>query len=201
MLILYTDKELSELKGKDPVLSEFIDRIGRIEREAKSDIFEALSESIVSQQVSNKAYATVTKRLHDLCGNPLTPDGILKADREDIKSCGMSYKKTDWIINIAQSVKDGTFDIESLKSLSDDEVIKKLSSLPGIGKWTAEMLLIFALGRKDVLSFGDFGIRSGIMKTYKLQSLSKEEFNEIKSRLSPHNTLASLYFWEIASKY
>lgn len=193
----YGEKEVEALTQRDPLLGEAIRNIGMIQRAVKPNLFEALISSIVSQQISNKAYTTVWSRILEKTG-PLTPKAILSLDREELKTCGLSYKKTDWIQSIAQNVHNGSFDLEGLIHLSNEDVIQELTRLPGIGKWTAQMLLIFSLQRPDILSFGDLAIRRGIQKLYGLDNLTKEEFDKIRQRLSPYNTVASLYFWELS---
>jgi len=193
----YGETEIKALSKKDPKLGQAIKDIGMIRREVKTDLFSSLISSVVSQQISNKAYATVWSRVLTAVGD-LTPKNILSIPREDLKACGLSYKKTDWIQSIAQAVDDGSFDLESLTTLSDEDVIRELIRLPGIGKWTAEMLLIFSLQRPDILSYGDLAIRRGIQKLYGLDQLSKNDFERIRQRLSPYNTVASLYFWELS---
>ncbi len=196
----YTKKQLNDLCKKDPVLGARIKKIGPIERETTPDLFEALMSSIVSQQIAKKAYFTVWGRLKELLDFDITPAKILKTDRQSIKDCGLSYKKTDWIIEISRRIFEGETKLDHINELSDEELTKELVKLPGIGLWTSEMLMIFALNRMDILSYGDFAIRKGIMRVYGLESLDKKTFNEIKERLSPLNSLASLYFWEISAE-
>lgn len=193
----YGEIEITALSKKDPKLGQAIKDIGMIRREIKTDLFSSLISSIVSQQISNKAYTTVWSRVVTAVGD-LTPKNILSISRDDLKACGLSYKKTDWIQSIAQAVDDGSFDLEGLTALSDKDVIQELVRLPGIGKWTAEMLLIFSLQRPDVLSYGDLAIRRGIQKLYGMDQLSKNDFESIRQRLSPYNTVASFYFWELS---
>ncbi|MFB0919108.1 MAG: DNA-3-methyladenine glycosylase 2 family protein [Clostridiaceae bacterium] len=196
----YTKKELKELIKKDPVLGERIKKMGPIERETTPDLFEALMSSIVSQQIAKKAYFTVWGRLKELLDYEITPDKILQTDRQSIKDCGLSYKKTDWIIEISRRIFEGETKLDHINELTDEELTKELVKLPGIGLWTSEMLMIFALNRMDILSYGDFAIRKGMMRVYGLEALDKKTFNEIKERLSPLNSLASLYFWEISAE-
>ncbi len=185
------------LTQKDPVLGKAIQTIGMIRRPMTPDLFEALVSSIVSQQIAKKAYFTVWSRINELTGT-ITPEIIAGLDREVLKGCGLSYKKTDWIQTAAQMVKSGEISLEALPAMTDEEVTKTLVKLPGIGVWTAEMLMIFALGRPDILSYGDLAIRRGIMSLYGLTELPKSEFEVIRKRLSPYNSIASLYFWELS---
>lgn len=193
----YGETEMQALALRDPILGEAIRRIGFIHREVIPDLFEALVSSIVSQQISKKAYVTVWSRVREKAG-PIRPENLLIMDREELKACGLSYKKTDWIRSIARAVTDGTLDLDSLPDLPDEDVIRELTRLPGIGQWTAQMLMIFSLQRPDILSFGDLAIRRGMMRLYGLTDLSAAQFQGIRQRLSPYNSVASLYFWELS---
>ena len=195
----YTQAELESLKKKDKKLAAAIEKIGIIERPVNTDVFAALIDSIISQQISTKAAHTVRGRLEDLCGT-LTPENIYAADIADIQKCGMSMRKAGYIKAAADAVYSGALAPESLRDMPDDEVIKHLSDLPGIGVWTAEMLLIFSLGRKDVLSFGDLAIRRGICNLYGHKALTREQFLRYKKRYSPYGSIASLYLWACSNQ-
>ncbi len=195
----YTNKEIEYLKKKDKKLGKEIDRIGMVKREVEPDIFSALISSIISQQISTKAAITVKNRFIELIGE-IIPKNINKVELESIQKCGMSLRKASYIRGIAEVAINKTVDFENLHSMTDDEVIKELTSLKGVGEWTAEMLLIHSLQRPNILSYKDLGIRKGIMKLYKLTELSKKEFQIYRSRYSPYCSVASLYLWEISSE-
>ena len=193
----YGQKEIEYLKRKDKKLAVAIDRIGIIEREITPDPFEALVSSIVSQQVSKKAAETVLNRFHELVGE-ITPENILKANEEFIQKCGMTMRKAGYIKGIADAAISGEIDFNNLDSLSDEEIIKKLSALHGVGVWTVEMLLIFSLNRTNVVSYKDLAICRGMMNLYRLKTLSKEQFEKYKKRYSPYGSVASLYLWQLS---
>lgn len=193
----YGPAEMDQLAQQDPVLGSAIKTIGFIQRPMTPDLFEALVSSIVSQQIAKKAYFTVWARINELAGE-ITAQRICALDREALKACGLSYKKTDWIKTAAAMVLSGEIRLDELSAMTNEEIIKTLTRLPGIGIWTAEMLMIFALGRPDVLSFGDLAIRRGMMNVYGLNELPKAQFETIRQRLSPYNSIASLYFWELS---
>lgn len=195
----YGQTELDHLTGRDPVLGRAIASIGHIARPVMPDLFEALISSIVSQQIAKKAYLTVWSRIRALAGE-IRPEILAGLDRDALKNCGLSYKKTDWIQSAARSVASGEICLEDVSALSDEDLIRTLTRLPGIGVWTAEMLMIFALERPDILSYGDLAIRRGIMNLYGLTELSRSEFEAIRRRLSPFNSVASLYFWELSQE-
>lgn len=190
----YGDKEIEYLKKKDKRLGAAIDKIGRIEREIIPDPFTALVSSIVAQQISGKAAKTVWDRLSLLLG-AITPGSIAQTEISAIKSCGMSEKKAGYIKGIADAAISGEVDFHKIHTLPDEEIIKKLSALHGVGAWTAEMLLIFSLCRPDVVSYKDLAICRGMMNLYGLKELSRETFEKYRKRYSPYGSVASLYLW------
>lgn len=195
----YGKAEVDHLKSRDKKLGRAIDRIGMIERQVMPDLFKALVHSIVAQQISSKAAATVWGRL---CGNflDITPDKVASADVADIQQCGLSMRKAIYIKGISEAVISGDLDLLELREMPDKGVIEKLSSLPGIGVWTAEMLLIFSLVRPDVVSWGDLAIRRGMMNLYGLKEISKNQFDRFRKRYSPCGSVASLYLWALSVK-
>ena len=195
----YGEKEINYLKKKDKKLAAAIERIGPIQREVIPDLFTALINSIVGQQISAKAADTVWNRIL-LCLGEITPETIATASAEEIQKCGLSMRKANYIKNIGDAVKSGSLDISKFQLLSDEEIIKALSALNGIGVWTAEMLMIFSMERQNVLSFGDLAIRRGIMKLYGLKELDKVKFEKYKKRYSPYGSVASLYLWRISAE-
>ena len=195
----YGKIETEYLTKRDPVLGAAIARIGHIDREVIPNLFTALVNSIAGQQISGKALATVWARLCDRLGE-ITPETILAAGEDGLRACGMSGRKAGYMLAAAHAVQDGTINIHSLVDKSDDEIIKTLTALPGVGRWTAEMLLIFSLERPDVLAFDDFGIRKGLCRLYGLEELTRVQFEEYRARYAPYATVAGLYLWEIAAQ-
>jgi len=193
----YGQKELDYLKKKDKKLGEAIERIGFIEREVIPDLFTALVNSIVAQQISLKAVDTIWRRMQERFGK-ITAENMAEQAVEAVQQCGMTMKKAVWIKNIAEAVSQGELDLNELSQLSDEEVCRRLCSLNGIGLWTAEMLMTFSLQRKDVVSWGDLAIRRGMMRLYHHKKLDKAKFERYKKRYSPYGTIASLYLWRIS---
>lgn len=196
----YGKTEIDYLKMKDSILGIAIERIGMVEREVNPELFPALINSIVSQQISTKAATTVWNRMLNYFGD-ITPGTIASATIEEIQKCGLSMRKAVYIKSIAEAEVNGELELSEFPKLSDEEIIGRLTALNGIGTWTAEMLLIHSMERPDVISWGDLAIRRGIMKLYGLQSLTKKEFEEYRERYSPHGTVASIYLWKIAHEY
>ncbi|HQD91304.1 MAG TPA: DNA-3-methyladenine glycosylase [Syntrophomonadaceae bacterium] len=194
----YDQSALDYLEKKDKKLGAAMQRIGMIERQVIPDLFAALVHSIASQQISSTAAATVWSRIQEYFGD-ITPARIAAASCEEIQKLGMSMRKATYIKSAAQIVLEGGLDLTELQTLPDKEVVKRLSSLHGVGVWTAEMLLIFSLQRPDVVSWGDYAIRKGMMKLYGLEQLTREQFEKYRQRYSPYGSVASLYLWEVAA--
>jgi DNA-3-methyladenine glycosylase II len=193
----YGDKEINYLKSVDQLLGEAIDRIGKIDRVIIPDLFPALIYAVIGQQISLKAAKTVWARMQERFIE-ITPEHMVRQPVEEIQQCGMQSTKARYIKGIAETVAKGEFNLGDLYVLSDKEVIKRLSSLNGIGVWTAEMLLLNSMERPDIISYGDIAIRRGIMKLYGLSELSKEQFVNYKNRYSPYGSVASIYLWRIS---
>ena len=192
----YGQHETDYLRKRDKKLGSAIDHIGIIKREVQPDVFTALIDSVIGQQISSKAADTVCARLRERCN--ITPKELCALTREDIQSCGMSMRKAEYIKNISEAAEYKTVDFDALAQMSDAEVIGALTAIKGIGVWTAEMMLIFSLQRPNVISYGDLAIRRGMMMLYGLNDLSKERFSRYAKRYSPYGSVASLYLWALS---
>ena len=195
---LYGEKEINYLKRRDKKLGMVIDNLGMIRRKVREDHFEALAMSIVSQQISRKAADSIWDRLVDKYSR-VSAAVFADADLDDLRKCGLSQRKSGYIKGVAEAVVNKVINFEEFTLMSNDEIISKLSSLPGIGVWTAEMLMIFSLQRPDVVSYGDLAIRRGMRMLYKHRSIDRNLFEKYARRYSPYGTVASLYLWEISS--
>ena len=188
---------LDALKCRDKRLGRVIERLGPIRRGVEPDLFTALVDSVIAQQISGRAAQTISDRLHGLVGN-FTPQGLVEAEPSQIQQCGLSQRKVGYIQGIAREVASGALDLEALRHAPDEELIRELSALNGIGVWTAEMLMIFSLCRPDVLSWGDLGIRRGMALLYGDRELTRERFEHRRKRYSPYGSVVSLYLWSLA---
>jgi DNA-3-methyladenine glycosylase II len=193
----YDEKQTDYLKAKDKKMAAAIDRIGHINREVDDDLFASVVHHILGQQISTAAQATVWKRLTDTLGT-VDAEEILSLGRENLKSIGTTYKKAEYILDFAAKVSDGSFDIDALQSMPDEQVIRELSSLKGIGVWTAEMIMIFCMQRPDVVSYGDLAILRGMRMLYRHRVIDRQKFDRLRRRYSPCGSVASLYLWAIA---
>jgi len=160
------------------------------------DLFSALVQSVVSQQLSVRAAETIHGRVEKLLVT-VNPANVMGADETDLRSCGLSARKVEYLRGIADAVLSGAVDFAEIAEMDDAGVTAELTKLKGVGVWTAEMLLIFALGRRDVLSFSDLGIRRGLMLLNNLETLTDDDQDFYRRRYSPYGTLASLYLWRI----
>ncbi len=196
----YGDTEMNYLKRRDRRLGQAIDDIGVIKRKMTPDPFTALVRTIIGQQISTKAAQTVCARVYELVGNPIDPLILADVGLGVIQGCGMSKRKAGYILGAAKAALRGEIDFDTLHTLTDAEVVRSLTALRGVGVWTAEMILIFSLGRPDVVSYGDLGIRRGMVALYGLDEVTREQFAKHAERYSPYGTVASLYLWRLAGQ-
>lgn len=197
MYFNYGEEEKEYLKGKDKKLCEVIEKIGHIKREIDPDLFSAITHQIVAQQISSKAQATIWQRLENALGE-INAKNILNTPDETLNSLGVSSRKVGYIKELAKKAESRELDINAIWQKSDEEVISDLTSIKGIGVWTAQMLLIFCMQRKNVFSFDDLAIQRGLRMVYHHRKITKELFEKYKKRFSPYCSVASLYLWAVS---
>ena len=197
MIVSCGEMELAYLKAKDKRLGAVIDSLGVLQRPVHDDIFSSVVHHILGQQISTKAQEAVWERLSSRV-DTVDAAHLLALGRTELQAVGTSFRKADYILDFAGKVASGDFNIASLETMPDAEVIAALSSLKGVGAWTAEMLLIFTLKRPDVLSFGDLGIQRGLRMLYRHREIDRKKFERYKKRYAPYASTASLYLWAIA---
>ena len=197
MYFQYGDTEINYLKRKDKRLASAIDAIGHIERKLDANLFAAVVRHIVGQQISSKAQATVWARLEAKL-TTVTPLAVHAASAQELQALGMSLRKAEYIKDFANKIVSGEFDLQAVENMSDAEAITALSSLKGIGKWTAEMILLFCLQRPDILSYDDLAIQRGLRMLYHHRKITRELFNKYQKRYSPYGSTAAIYLWAIA---
>jgi DNA-3-methyladenine glycosylase II len=190
------------LRRADPILCALIDAGGPLNPEERRrgrprEAYVALLRAIVGQQLSVKAAQTIYGRLLELFGGrEPTPAELLAADPEAMRAAGLSRPKVAYIRDLAQHVEDGSLHLDRFGELSDEEVIAELTAVKGLGRWTAEMFLMFHLGRPDVLPVADVGIQRAVRLAYGLDAHPKaEELERIAEPWRPQRTLACLYLW------
>jgi DNA-3-methyladenine glycosylase II len=202
--VIDEERAVEELRAVDPVLRAVIDEVGPSDglgewgSERPDDYYGALVRSIVGQQLSTKAARAIYGRLiARFGGRTPTPQEVLADDPDELRTAaGLSHAKVRYLHSLAEHVLDGSLQFEQLDALPDEEVIAKLTAVKGIGLWSAQMFLMFHLGRPDVLPVGDLGIRKAFMQHYGLAELPQAaEMETIAEPWRPHRTLASLFLW------
>jgi DNA-3-methyladenine glycosylase II len=189
------------LRRQDPVLRGLIDARGPIDPEtdrrgSRPDPYLALSRAIVGQQLSTKAAASIWAKFEALFRGSLEPRKVVAAKEDRLRSAGLSNSKVAYLKDLAGRVHRGELDLDRIGGLSDEDVIAELTAIKGIGRWTAEMFLIFHLGRPDVLSAGDLGIRRAVQIAYELEDLpGPTDLERLAEPWRPQRTLACLYLW------
>ena len=197
MYFAYGETELSYLRQKDKRLGEVIDRIGHIDRAVDPDLFSSVVHHIIGQQISTKAQETIWRRCRDALG-AVNAGTIRAAGVPGLQSLGMTFRKAEYITDFAEKVHTGAFDPDAVEHMSDEDAIRALSSLKGIGVWTAEMILLFCLQRPDIFSFDDLAIQRGLRMVYHHRKIDRKLFEKYRRRFSPYCSVASLYLWEVS---
>ena len=189
-------KAINHLKKADPVLRRIIEGIGPFRMEYGPPEFHSLAEAIVYQQLNGKAADTIFKRLAALAGEPLTPEGILKLSDAQLRSVGLSKQKSAYLKDLATKTAAGLLDFSRLLEMPDEEVIKHLTQVKGVGVWTAQMFLMFSLRRPNVLPTGDYGVQASIKKHYRKRQWPKPHVMEkIAQPWAPYRSVACWYLW------
>jgi DNA-3-methyladenine glycosylase II len=195
-------KGVRHLKKNDPVLARIIGRVGAVNFELDNDPYEAVVGSIIFQQLAGSAAQAILNRFKQLYGGRLpSPREYLSTDVEKLRASGLSPQKISYIKDLAERLENGTLDLKRLEKLPDEEALNELDNVRGIGRWTAEMFLIFKLGRTDVLPVDDLGLRKAAQKAYKLRKLPKRErFEQLAEKWHPYSSISTLYLWKSMEK-
>ena len=197
MYFSYGTLETDYLSRKDAKLAAVIAQVGHVEREVDANLFSAVVHHIIGQQISTKAQATIWQRMREALGT-VDAEHILAAGVPQLQGLGMTFRKAEYITDFAQKVQDGAFDLEGIWEKSDEEAIRELSALKGIGVWTAEMILLFCMQRPNVFSYDDLAIQRGLRMVYHHRKIDRRLFEKYRRRFSPYCSVASLYLWAVA---
>ncbi|MBQ3071586.1 MAG: methylated-DNA--[Tidjanibacter sp.] len=197
-LFPFIDK-VEHLRESDSRMAQLIERFGYIERNTHRPLFEALVESIVSQQVASASAERTMRKIAGAVGGSVVPATIASLGREGLRKCGVAARKAEWIVSAAERFETGGFGEEELRELSNEEVVDRLTSLGGVGRWTAEMLLMFSLGREDVLPTGDLGLRKALTVLYGERKLTTKRWAHYRRLFGPYCSIASFYLWAYAN--
>ncbi len=190
---------LNYLSQADPILAKVIALVAPIDYSSSfTEPFLSLAESIISQQLSVKVSDVIFSRLQDLFPDKvITAEGILELNEQQIRNIGVSWAKIKYLRDLATKKIAKEVQLEGLADLDDEKIIHELTKVKGIGRWTVEMFLIFNLGRLDIFSHGDLGLRRAIQRLYKLSELpTREEAEKISNVWKPYRSIASRYLWK-----
>jgi DNA-3-methyladenine glycosylase II len=195
-----TDRELQaarrHLRQVDRVLRGVIEQVGVYQIRYRDDRFLALVEAIIAQQVSVGAARAIFKRLLDQYTGGLTPKRLITTSSEGLRAVGLSRQKTEYLLGLARHVDDGTINLATIQALDDEQVLKILTQIKGIGRWTVEMFLIFSLRRADVLPVYDLGFRKAVQKAYRLRKLpDPQRLEGLAVPWRPYRSVATQYLW------
>jgi DNA-3-methyladenine glycosylase II len=185
-----------ETLRSDPVMARLLEEHGEVELAPASNPFRRLSVSIINQQLSSASAAAVRERVFDEFENGVTPEAMLSADEDALRAAGLSHSKISYLQNAAEAFLHRDLTPSGLEGHSDTEVIEELTTIKGVGEWTARMYLLFVLGREDVLPLGDLGIRQGLQDLYADgDDLTRAEMREIATPWRPYRSYGTLYVW------
>jgi DNA-3-methyladenine glycosylase II len=188
---------VKHLRRVDRVLRDVIDQVGPCTLRPQRDRFGMLVRSIISQQISTGAARSILAKLTTLAGPAgLTAENLARFTPTELRTAGVSPQKAGYVLDLAQRASEGSLRLARVGRFDDEAVIEHLVQVKGIGRWTAQMFLIFALGRPDVFPHDDLGVRAAIRNLYRLDELpTKEESHAIAEPWRPHSSLASWYCW------
>ncbi|CAN5366409.1 DNA-3-methyladenine glycosylase [soil metagenome] len=185
--------------SKDKLLKKAIQQSGRLELKKRKNIFIYLVKSITSQQLSTKVAEVIYNRFLNIFGEEPTPLQVLELKHEQLRAIGLSNSKVTYVQNVARFAIEQGLDIKKLNKMGDEEVIEYLTEIKGVGRWTAEMIMMFALGREDVFAVDDLGIQMAIKNLYQLKINEKKKLKTkmlaISESWSPYRTYACMYLW------
>lgn len=193
-MIRYDEKEMKYISNKHPIMKTLVEHYGKVEMGKVNDIYTSLTLHIIGQMLANSVSEVLIRRFIVLVGE-ITPENILCAGIEKIRECGISRKKAEYILELSNNVIEGIYDFARLSSMSDDEAVKYLMQIKGVGKWTAEMVVEFTMGRLNIFCYEDVALQNGIMKAHGFKTLSKVRFERLRKLYSPYCSVASLYYY------
>lgn len=197
-----TAKDPVGILRKDPLLTGIIDIVGDYTLKKRNHHFSVLVESIISQQLATGAAEAIFKRFKDLYPKFPTASEILSTRKSKLRLVGLSGMKIEYLKDLARHIEQGRLDMKSLGKMSDEDVIVSLTQVKGIGRWTAEMFLIFSLGRQDVFPADDLGLRKGVQRVFSLPDIPKpKEVEKIGQRWKPYRTIVTWYLWKSLQKF
>lgn len=187
---------VAHLRRVDPVLAKIIAQYGPCSLKLDRRYFRLLVEAILSQQLSTKAAATIRDRLYDLLQKQVVPAAIVKLRDAEFRRAGVSRQKMSYLRDLSSKWQNGVINARRFARMPDEEIIAMLTQVKGIGRWTAEMFLMFALGRPDVLPVGDLGFRNAVQRAYRLRKPpDARRMHALAEKWKPYRSIATWYLW------
>lgn len=182
---------------KDPVLKQVLKKDLKFEFKVSKDLYEAVCQAIIGQQLSGKAATAIENRFRKLFEgtNFPKPETVLKTSDQKLRNCGLSWQKVKYLKNLSEAVISKNIDFNKIKKMPDEKVIEMLIKVKGIGRWTAEMILIFDLAREDIFSVGDLGLRTAVAKLYNVDRNNLKDIEKISQNWKPYRSYASRFLW------
>ena len=192
------EKGMGHLSRSDKTLAKIIKKIGPINIDPPDDYFEHIVSSIIYQQISGAAGASITKRFRALYnGRMPSPKKFLSTPEKKVRGAGISPQKYSYLVDLCTRIRDGRLELSKFEKMEDEDIIEELDEVRGIGRWTAEMFLMFSLGRTDIVPRDDLGVKRAIKIAYRLRDYpSGSKFSELSEKWKPYGTIASLYLWK-----
>lgn len=188
--------DIDKLVQRDPAFASLVDLGWDVKITLQEDYFVSLASAIVGQQLSNRVAEVLWERLLTFSDGTVTPEGMICMEDEALRQIGISYAKIKYLKALAAAVLDGSLALDQMHTLSDEEILHRLTRVKGIGPWTAEMFLIFSMGRPDVFSLGDGGLQRAVKWLHQLDEVpGKDELLRISQCWKPYRTIAALYLW------
>lgn len=189
-----TKEALRHLSSADPILAGLISKYGVLDQDLDDDLFRSIVDCIVSQQLSNKAASSINGRIRALVGE-VTAENLCNVSQDALRACGISKNKASYIIELSRKICFGEIDLSCVYQLDDTETIRFLTSIKGVGEWTAEMIALFSLGKENIFSFKDVALLNSIKMLHGLDTLSRSTFEAFREKYSPYCSVASIYYY------
>ncbi len=190
-------KKAVKFLEKDHILRNIIQKVGPCKIRVIKNRYEALVDAIITQQISDAAGKTITKQFREIFSGFPKPWQVLNVTDSVLRSSGISKMKAEYIMDISKKIESRELNFKEISIKNNEEIISELTQIRGVGRWTAEMFLIFGLGRLDILPLGDLGLRKGIQLMYSMPKMPDEEkIIKIASKWRPYRTVATWYIWK-----
>lgn len=197
-----TVKDAIMFLQKDPDLATIMNNVGEYKLKRKNQHFSVLVESIISQQIATNAAEAIFNRFKKLYPKFPTASEILSTRKSKLRAVGLSGMKIEYLKDLARHIEEGKLNMKTFSKMKDEEVIAQLTQVKGIGRWTAEMFLIFSLGRQDVFPVDDLGLRKGVQMLFSLPEIPKpKEVEKLGEKWKPYRTIVTWYLWKSLQKF